>query len=73
MNSDKIILSKEEQIFLMEMLEVDTPLEGVDNFATMMVEEKTDPMELKKFLKKIMDKYHSMTKEELKKILEKKK
>jgi hypothetical protein len=57
MRSDgKIFLNKEEQIFLMEMLEVDNPAEAVEKFSTIMVEERADPTELQKFIKKIMEK-----------------
>ena len=54
MSSDRIYLTREEQIFLMEMLELDDPMKAVEKFATIMTSEKADPTELQKFLKKIM-------------------
>ena len=52
--SEKIYLSKEEQLFLMEMLEIKNPAEAAEAFARLMVQERADPVELKKYLKKIM-------------------
>lgn len=54
MSSDKIYLTKEEQIFLMERLEIDDPIEAVERFAYLMTLEKADPQDLQKYLKKIM-------------------
>ena len=54
--SDKIYLSREEQIFLMEMTELETTEDAVDKFVTLMILEKADPIDLKKYLKKIMGK-----------------
>ena len=53
---ERIVLSREEQLFLMEMLETDDPMEAVEKFATIMTEEKADPTQLQKYIKKIMDK-----------------
>ena len=54
MSSDRIYLNKEEQIFLMEMLELEDPVSAAEKFAILMVEERADPTELQKYLKKIM-------------------
>jgi hypothetical protein len=56
MSSEKIYLTKEEQIYLMEMLEVKDPIQAVEKFASLMIEERADPTELKKYLKQIMRK-----------------
>ena len=56
MSSDRIYLSREEQIFLMEMLELRDPSQAAEKFALLMVEERADPTELQKYLKKIMKK-----------------
>lgn len=57
MSSDKIYLSKEEQIFLMEVLEVNSAQEAAEAFALIMVEERADPIDLQIFIKKIMPRY----------------
>lgn len=54
MSSDRIYLSREEQIWLMDMLGIDNPTEAVERFATIMVEERLDPENLHECLKKIM-------------------
>jgi len=54
MSSDRIYLSKEEQIFLMEMLEINNPIEAAERFAVLMVNEKADPTKLQEYIKKIM-------------------
>jgi len=54
MSSGKIYLTRDQQIFLMEMLEVNTPEAAVDKFANIMAEERADPTELQKYIKKIM-------------------
>jgi len=53
-SSDKIYLSKEEQLFLMEMLEIKDPVEAAEELAYIMVEEKTDPTNLQKVIRKAM-------------------
>lgn len=53
--SDNVYLSREEQIFLMEMLELDDPVKALERFATIMVEEKASTSELEKYLKRIMN------------------
>ncbi len=55
MNSGRIYLSREEQIFLMEMLEINDPIDATEKFAEIMVEQGADPVELQKYLKKIMN------------------
>ena len=54
MSSDKIYLSREEQLYLMEMLELESPIDAVEKFALLMVEEKADPTLLRDYIKKIM-------------------
>jgi hypothetical protein len=54
--NDRIYLSREEQTFLMEMLEIQDPVEAVDRFAYLIVLEKADPTKLHDYLKKIMRK-----------------
>lgn len=56
MSSDKIYLTREEQLYLMEMLEVNNPVDAAEKFAVMMAKEGADPMELQAYLKKIMKK-----------------
>lgn len=54
MNSGKIYLSREEQIFLMEMLEQDDPVVATEKFAEIMTEQGASPLELERYLKRIM-------------------
>ena len=56
MSSDKIYLSREEQAFLMDMLEINNPTDACEKFATLLVEERANPADLKKYLIKIMKK-----------------
>lgn len=56
--SDKIYLSKEEQIFLMEMLELKDPVQAAEKFALLMIEEHADPTQLQKYLRKIIANFH---------------
>lgn len=56
MSSDKIYLSREEQAFLTEMLEIKNTQDAVERFAEMMVEERANPIDLLKYLKKIIKK-----------------
>lgn len=60
MSSEKIYLTREEQLFLMEMFEVKSPTEGVEKFAELMVMEKADPLELTDYLKKCIKKWMEM-------------
>jgi len=53
-DSGKIYLSKEEQIFLMDMFEIEDPLLAAEEFASLLVLEKANPLDLKMFLEKIM-------------------
>lgn len=50
----KIFLTVEETIFLMEWLNIDDANKAVDRFAEIMIEEKLDPQDMKKYLQKIM-------------------
>ena len=54
MSSDKVYLNREEQLFLMDMFEVQNPNDAIDRFVTMLTEERANPGDLKKYLKKIM-------------------
>ena len=54
--SDKIYLSRSEQKYLMEMLEINDPTQAAEKFAYMLVEEKADPSKLQEYVKKIMNK-----------------
>ena len=54
MNRGKIFLTREEQLYLMEMLEMDDPAQAAEKFALLMVREHADPTELVKYLKRIM-------------------
>jgi len=54
--SDKIYLSRSEQKYLMEMLEINDPIQAAEKFAYMLVEEKADPSKLQEYVKKIMNK-----------------
>ncbi|HWY35731.1 MAG TPA: hypothetical protein VNX68_13885 [Nitrosopumilaceae archaeon] len=56
MSNDKIYLSRAEQIFLIEMLEISNPQEAAEKFALLMVEERADPTQLQQYIKKIMSK-----------------
>lgn len=57
MNSDsKIYLSREEQTFLMDYLELNDPMEAVEKFAELLVTERADPGKLEQYVKKIMKK-----------------
>lgn len=54
MSGDRIRLSREEQVFLMKMIETDDPMMAVEKFAILMVEERVDPSDLEIYIKKIM-------------------
>lgn len=54
MSSEKVYLSKDEQIFLMEMLEIEDIYFAVEKFAQIMTDERADPTELQEYIKKIM-------------------
>ena len=56
MSNEKIYLTREEQIWLMEMTEAKDSQDAVEIFASLMAEERADPTDLKKYLKKIMRK-----------------
>lgn len=56
MSSDNIYLSKKELDFLRKMLELTDPQDVADKFALLMVQEGANPLEIQKYLKKIMDK-----------------
>ena len=57
MSDGRIYLSGDEQEFLMEFLELNDPIKAAEKFALLMVEEKADPTDLKKYLKKIMESF----------------
>lgn len=54
MSSDKIYLSKEEQLFLMAMLEINDPVEAAEKYALIIIEQQGDPTKLQEYLKKAM-------------------
>lgn len=56
MSSDdgKIYLSREEQIFLMEMLECKNPEMAVEEFALLMRSENADINKIEEYVKKIV-------------------
>ncbi|HEY5235498.1 MAG TPA: hypothetical protein VIJ14_04920 [Rhabdochlamydiaceae bacterium] len=54
MGDDKIYLSREEQQFLIDWLELPDPMDAVDKFAEMISQEKGDPVKLQDYIKKIM-------------------
>jgi len=56
-SSERIYLSPEEQLFLMEMFEISDPVTACEQFALLMVEEKADPIELSAYIKKVMKKW----------------
>lgn len=57
MSSEKIFLNREEQIFLMEMLETQDIEDAVYKFSDMMAKQGADPVDMKKYIVKIMRKY----------------
>ena len=67
MSSDKIYLTREEQIFLMEMLGVKDPIQAAEKFAVFMIEERADPQDLQKYVKKIIKNYEVEIKKYIKK------
>ena len=57
MSSDgKIYLSREEQIFIMEMMEVKDPERALEDFAMIMRDEKADPAKIEDYIRKIFKK-----------------
>ena len=54
MSADKVYLTAEEQIYLMEMLELNDPTKAAEKFVELLVLERANPQDLKKYLKKIM-------------------
>jgi hypothetical protein len=51
---DKIYLTRDEQKFLLNMLELKDINVAVDEFAIMMAQQGADPIDLQSYLKKIM-------------------
>ena len=51
---DKIYLTRDEQRFLLDMLELKDINVAVDEFAIMMAKQGADPLDLQTYLKKIM-------------------
>lgn len=66
MSSDNIYLNKEEQKFLMDMLELDDPMQAAEKYAFILVDERADPTELQKYLKKTMRAWPEYLKKKLK-------
>ena len=53
MNS-RIYLTREEQVYLMQILEINSPEEALNKFIDILIEEKVDPTKTSVYLKKIM-------------------
>lgn len=62
MSSDKFLLSKEEQHFLMEILEISDVQVAFDRFTEMLVEERCDPQQVDKYIKRILENYKKQKK-----------
>ena len=56
MSSEKVYLTKEEQYFLMDMLEVETAEAAVEKFAVILKEEGADPVKMRDYVRKILEK-----------------
>lgn len=54
MSGDRIYLSREEQAYLIRMLEIEDPQVAVEKFAILLVEERADPGSIQDYLRKIM-------------------
>lgn len=54
MSAAKIYLTTEEQIYLMEMLELNDPRDAAEKFVKILIEERVDPQQMNKFLKAII-------------------
>ena len=61
-SESRLYLSVEEQLFLIEWLEIDDPVQAVERFAVLMIKEKADPAQLQDYLKKVMAKVEKMAK-----------
>lgn len=57
MSSDKFFLSKEEQYFLMEILEMSDVQDAFDRFTEILVEERCDPQRADMYVKRILEEY----------------
>ena len=62
MSSEKIYLTKEEQIFLIEMLEIKDPGKAAERFAQLMILEKADPADLNEYIRKVMKRVNEKVK-----------
>lgn len=56
MSSDRVYLTREEQIYLMEMLEIDNIERAAERFIELMISEGANPNDFNKYLKKVMRK-----------------
>lgn len=56
MSSDRVYLTREEQIFLMEMFETDNIERAAERFIELMISEGANPNDFNKYLKKIVRK-----------------
>jgi hypothetical protein len=54
MSDGKIYLNRDEQEFLVHMLEIEDPIDAVERFAFILVDERADPNKLQDYVKKIM-------------------
>jgi hypothetical protein len=59
----KIYLSKSEQQFLIDWLELADPMDAVDRFAELIILEKGDPAKLHDYLKKVIEREKNRTKQ----------
>ena len=57
MSTDRFTLSKEEQCFLMEVLEMSDVQEAFDRFEEILIEERCDPHQADKYIKRILEAY----------------
>lgn len=55
--NDRIYLTKEEQMFLTEMLEIKDTEQAVEKYADLMILEKVNPIDLQEYLKRTIKKY----------------
>lgn len=54
MSAGKVYFTKEEQLFLIYILEMEDPMAAAEKFISIMVEEKAKPEDSQMFLRKIM-------------------
>lgn len=57
MSSDKFMLNKEEQYFIMEILEISDVQDAFDRFTEILIEEGGNPHNVDKYIKRILVAY----------------